>query len=147
MAGYLSRRMAEAVSAHVRSTLSRADDRDVLAATIYAQEWRHAGGTNLVRFLVLALDAEMAEEMGGIRLAGQGSNILEWTLTANRPHEERSRSVVLAALAYEDPDETQLREETFRERDNAEPPDPDPDAVSAAERIDDGYRVLRERRR
>lgn len=109
---YASQRRARAVSAHIPVITA-----DVEAARVYEQRWRHQSGTPVRGFTVLALDDQMAEEMGGIRLREKhGENILDWQLVSSRAHTEPSLAIVMACLTFEDPDEAQLRQETFRAR-------------------------------
>jgi hypothetical protein len=112
--GYTSRRIAHAVQA---PTPVQTPDTD--AATIYAQRWRRRDGKAVRAFSVLALDAQMAEEMGGIRIKERyNQDILDWTLIDSVAR-ERSTALIVAILTDEDPDETQLREETFAGREEA----------------------------
>ena len=109
---FASNQTARAVSSHIPIITA-----DVEAATLYAQSWQHHGDGPIRGFDILALDEQMAEEMGGIRLKEKhGENIVNWRLIQNRPYAEPSRGLILAVLTYEDPDETQLREETFKAR-------------------------------
>lgn len=111
MRGYASRRLSESMRCP-----RPVETPDTDAATIYDQRWRRRDGTMVRAFYVLALDEQMAETMGGIRLVERfNQNVMDWTLVLNRPC-ERITSVVYAILQAEDPDETKLREETFMER-------------------------------
>lgn len=92
---------------------------DTDAAQVYRQLWRRQDGQQARTFDVLALDPQMAEEMGGLRLSGRYSqNVMQWTLVS-RTRLERTTSMVFAVLHAEDPDETKLREETFMRREEA----------------------------
>lgn len=109
--GYTSRRIAEAMQAP-----RPIETPDTDAATIYAQRWRRQDGGTFRSFSVLALDAQMAEEHGLIRLRERyDQNELQWQLVDSVPR-ERSTSQIYAVLQAEDPDETQLREDAFLER-------------------------------
>ncbi len=106
-----SRQRARAVSSHIPVITA-----DVDAARIYEQRWRRRDGRAVRVFSVLALDDQMADEMGGIRLREKhDESILDWTLVSSRPL-ERSLSVIFAILTMEDPDEAQLRQEAYRSR-------------------------------
>lgn len=92
---------------------------DTDAASIYRQVWRRQDGMQARTFDVLALDPQMAEEMGGLRLSGKhDQNVMRWTLVSST-RLERITSTVFAVLHAEDPDETKLREETFMRREEA----------------------------
>lgn len=109
--GYTSRRIA--TSMHAPRPV---ETPDTDASTIYAQRWRRHDRKAYRSFNVLALDEQMAEEMGGLRLREKyNQNILDWTLDYSRPA-GRITSQVWAVLQAEHPDETQLREDTFGER-------------------------------
>lgn len=111
MRGYTSRRIASSMQAP-----RPVETPDTDASTIYAQRWRRQDGTTVRNFSVLALDEQMAEEMGGLRLREHyNQNPMAWTLEMNRPC-DRMTSQVIAVLCAETPDETRLREETFGER-------------------------------
>jgi hypothetical protein len=130
---------AQRVSGHMRAELARVDDPDVLAATIYTQTWKCP--TSSITFVVLALDDQMAEEMGGIRLVNKGNDIMRWTLVKSYAHTERNRSAILAALCHEDPDETKLREEAFKARGT------ELSAGEATDAMTTAFELMRERRR
>lgn len=92
---------------------------DADAATLYEQRWRRQDGKASRSFTVLALDAQMAEEMGGIRLVEKyDESILEWRLDNSRPIDKHD-SAVRAVLHVEDPDEQQLRFDTWLQRRDA----------------------------
>lgn len=115
MRGYTSRRIAAEMRAPVPVQTPDTD-----AATIYEQRWLRQDGGARRSFDVLALDEQMAEEMGGLRLIEKyGQNPLRWRLESSRPV-ERLTARIYAVLMAEDPDETQLREETFAERESAD---------------------------
>lgn len=112
MASYESRRRAEAMNADIPVITE-----DVEAATVYEQSWAHRDGMTVRAFAVLALDPQMAEQMGGIRIAERfGEPIMNWKLVSSLRYSAPPRCLVIACLSTEDPDETQLREETFRAR-------------------------------
>lgn len=105
--------IARRISQHCQPVITE----DVEAATVYSQSWQHQSGSPIRGFDVIALDEQMAEEMGGIRLRERHhENILDWKLVKNRPYAEPPRHLIIAVLTYEDPDETQLREEAFKAR-------------------------------
>ena len=109
--GYTSRRIATAMQAP-----RPVETPDTDAATIYAQRWRRHDRKAHRVFNVLALDEQMAEEMGMLRLREHyNQNIFDWTLESSRPA-GRITSHVWAVLQAEHPDETQLREETYADR-------------------------------
>lgn len=93
--------------------------RDVHAATVYSQTWTYRANGNTVGFDVLALDPQMAEEMGGIALVGRDCTLMDWTLTANEPRPQASISRKLSILAIEEPECAELRERAYREREAA----------------------------
>jgi hypothetical protein len=94
---------------------------DTDAAEVYRQLWRRQDGQSARTFDVLALDKEMAEEMGGLRLTGKhNQNVMQWTLVSNT-RLDRTTAIVFGVLHAEDPDETKLREETFMARAEAGP--------------------------
>lgn len=112
MRGYESRRMAEALNSDIPVITA-----DVEAATLYWLKWQHQSGSTIREVMVLALDEQMAEEMGGIRLRERhGENIMEWKLVDRSAATAASRASITACLTIEDPDETQLREEAFKSR-------------------------------
>lgn len=93
------------------------ETRDVLASQLYRQSWRRRDGGAFRQFHVLALDEQLAEELGGIRLREKyDQSILDWRLETNR-RIDRIRSVVFEVLATEDPEESKRREEAYEERD------------------------------
>lgn len=109
--GYLSRQIAQTMQAP-----RPVETPDTDASTIYVQRWRRHDRKAFRSFTVLALDDQMAEEMGGLRLREHyNQNILDWTLESSRPSGHIT-SQVWAVLSAETPDETQLREETFMAR-------------------------------
>lgn len=109
---YESDRIARAVSSHVPVVTA-----DVEAARVYEQRWRHHSGKSVRAFFVLALDDQMAEEMGGLRLKERfNEEIMHWCLVESRAVAEPPLSIVMACLTVEDPDEQQLRQETYKAR-------------------------------
>lgn len=109
--GYTSRRIAAAMQA---PTPVETPDTD--ASLIYVQRWRRQNGLQSRMFSVLALDEQMAEEMGMLRLQEHyDQNPMQWTLEVNRAG-GRITSQVIAVLCAETPDETKLREDTFCDR-------------------------------
>ena len=92
---------------------------DTDAAQVYRQLWRRQDGQAARTFDVLALDQQMAEEMGGLRLSGKyDQNVMQWQLVTNT-RLARTTGMVFAVLHAEDADETKLREETFMRREDA----------------------------
>jgi hypothetical protein len=113
--GYSSRRMAELMQAPAPVQTPDTD-----AAKVYAMRWRRQDGTAVREIPVLALDEQMAQEMGGIRLREKyDESILDWSLVSCR-QVERITSLIFAILEAEDPDEAQLRHDTFSAREEAE---------------------------
>lgn len=118
---------------------------DTDAAQVYRQLWRRQDGMQARTFDVLALDEQMAEEMGGLRLSGRyDQNVMQWTLVSNT-RLTRTTGMVFAVLHAEDPDETKLREQTFMRRENEG--EGEGYSTSAAEQIASGYDALEQRRR
>lgn len=106
--GYTYRRIAQTMQA---PTPVQTPDTD--AATVYDQRWKRQDGMQSRAFTVLALDEEMAQELGGLRLSEKyDQNPMQWTLEVNRPC-ERMTSMIYAVLAAETPDETKVREDGF----------------------------------
>lgn len=94
---------------------------DTDLAVIYHQRWRRQDGMGFRDFQVLALDEEMAQEMGGIRLRDKyHQDPMAWTLATNRPC-ERMTSVIIAILTAEEPDETKVREEGYFRQQRGDP--------------------------
>jgi len=115
---------------------------DTDASQVYRQLWRRQDGMQARTFDVLALDEQMAEEMGGLRLSGRyNQNVMQWTLVSNTKL-TRTTGMVFAVLHAEDPDETKLREETFMRREDGEGY-----STSASEQISSGYDAMNARRR
>lgn len=120
---------------------------DTDAAQVYRQVWRRQDGMSARTFDVLALESEMAEEMGGLRLSGRyNQNVMQWTLVSST-RIDRTTSKVFEILHAEDPDETQLREETYMRRENEEGGEPDLNGRSFGEDIASGYDAMAARRR
>lgn len=89
---------------------------DTDASTVYAQRWRKQDGSAVRSFSVLALDEQMAEEMGMLRLAEHyNQNPMAWKLELNRA-DGHVGAQVIAVLCAETPDETKLREDAFCDR-------------------------------
>lgn len=89
---------------------------DTDASSIYRQTWRRQDGMQTRTFEVLALDPQMAEALGGLRLMGRyNQNVMRWQLVSST-RIDRITSRLFAVLGAEDPDETKLREETFLQR-------------------------------
>lgn len=117
---------------------------DTDAAQVYRQLWRRQDGMQARTFEVLALDPQMAEEMGGLRLSGKyDQNVMQWTLVSST-RQERITSLVFSVLHAEDPDETKLREQTFMRREEGEG---EGYSTSASEQIASGYDAMEARRR
>lgn len=117
---------------------------DTDAAQVYRQRWQRQDGQQARAFDVLALDEDMAQEMGGLRLTGRyDQNVMQWTLVSNT-RLDRTTAAVFAVLHAEDPDETKLREETFMSRESGEG---EGYSTSASEQIASGYDAMNERRR
>lgn len=111
MRGYASRRIAASVQGP-----RPVETPDTDASTVYAQRWRKQDGSAVRNFNVLALDSDMAEEMGAERLAEHyNQNPFQWRLEMNRPC-ERMTSMVIATLMAETANETKLREDAFNDR-------------------------------
>lgn len=91
------------------------------ACSVYRQIWRRCDGGKERRFEVLALDDEMAIQMGERRLVDRYNEAGVWVNEGNRVG-ERLSSVVTAILTNEADAETALRETTFRERCEADDP-------------------------
>lgn len=141
----MSRRNAYGYGRMSSTTPIETPDTDV--AQVYRQLWRRQDGQSARTFDVLALDKEMAEEMGGLRLSGRyDQNVMQWQLVTNT-RLSRTTGMVFAVLHAEDPDETKLREETFMRRENEEGGEPDLNGRSFGEEIASGYDAMNARRR
>lgn len=109
--GYLSRRIAQSMRAPL---LVETPDTD--RATVYRQQWRRQDGSMARTFDVLALDEDMAQEMGMLRLSEKyGQDAMQWHLDASAPL-LRTTALIQAVLMAEEPDETKLREQAFFDR-------------------------------
>lgn len=118
---------------------------DTDAAQVYRQRWVRQDGQQARAFNVLALDEDMAQEMGGLRLTSHYSqNVMQWKLESSI-RLERTTSTVIGVLMAEDPDETKLREETFMRRENDG--EGEGYSTSAAEQNASGYDAMNARRR
>jgi hypothetical protein len=103
---YASRRRAETMDAYRPGETPDTDH-----ATIYEQRWRRVDGTSARGFTVLALDAEQAEQLGRLRLAGKYRQDPEdWELVTSSPW-LRITSMVVAVLMAETEAERQCRAE------------------------------------
>lgn len=97
-------------------TVTPVETPDTDAAQIYRQRWERQDGMQARAFDVLALDAQMAEEQGGLRLVERyNQNVMQWRLVSST-RLERTSGMVFAVLHAEDPAETRVREEAFMAR-------------------------------
>lgn len=104
---------------------------DQTAATVYSQVWTHTSGSNQIAFDVLALDADMAITLGGMRLSAMGNDARDfWCVSMPGPDAFIGR--VAAVVLAEDASERNEREDTWALR-NEGPEEADLNGRSASE--------------
>lgn len=117
MRGYSSRMLAAGVSRHTVAPMPEAT-RAEFESKVYDQTWMSKSShASVTRFAVLALDAEHAKEIGGLRLEhmfGPGA-VAEMLLVGNDEGPFASERVI-GVLSYESTAECAERRRAWRER-------------------------------
>lgn len=112
---YLSRRIAEGVSAFAVPTMP-APTPDILAATVYSQQWAHESHSTVLGFKVLALNETDAVRHGLLRIEAFGYDSREWRLlSSSTPVPWASVETICGIVGYEAHEEAALRRRHYQD--------------------------------